>query len=70
MPIYQGLVSAYARAIYVDGTKRFPDILSQYEQPVKEYAANNYYRDQIEFTHNQGWITDQEWRETISLIIT
>lgn len=67
MPIYQSLVVAYAKAIYLDGTKRFADIRADYVSYVKQYAADNYTLAQIDNALAQGWITQQEYDDTIAL---
>lgn len=66
MPIYQGLVTAYAKAIYKDGTKRFSDIRPEYVVPVKQYAAANYTDLDIEIARDNGWITATEYDETMA----
>jgi hypothetical protein len=66
MPIYQSLTAAYAKAIYIDGTKRFSDIRSEYVEPVKQYAAANYTLAQIDNALAQGWITQDEYNQTIA----
>jgi hypothetical protein len=35
MAIYASLTAAYAKAIYIDGTKRFSEIRPEYVEPVK-----------------------------------
>lgn len=68
MPIYASLTTAYAKAIYIDGTKRFPDIRQEYVPYVKQYAADNYTREQIDNALAQGWIAQQEYDDTVALI--
>jgi hypothetical protein len=78
-PIYPSLVNSYARAIYLDGTKRFSDIRAEYVIPVKQYAAtgvvngahyplafNGYTDEQLTNALTQGWISQQEYDETIA----
>lgn len=67
MPIYQSLTIAYAKAIYIDGTKTFPVIRQEYVPYVKQYAASNYTLEQIDNALAQGWITQQEYADTIAL---
>lgn len=66
MAIYQSLVIAYAKAIYIDGTKKFSEIRAEYVEPVKQYAAANYTDLQIQNALNNGWITQQEYDETMA----
>jgi membrane peptidoglycan carboxypeptidase len=66
MTIYAGLTKAYAQAIYLDGTKKFPEILPTYVEPVKQYAAANYTQEQIDNALAQGWITQQEYDDTLA----
>lgn len=64
--LYQSLVVAYARAIYLDGTKKFPEIKPDYVEPVKKYAAANYSVEQIDNALNQEYITLQEYNDTMA----
>jgi ribulose bisphosphate carboxylase small subunit len=66
MAIYQPLVVAYAKAIYIDGTKKFSDIRPEYDPYVKQYAVNNYTQEQIDNALAQGWITQTEYDDTMS----
>jgi ribulose bisphosphate carboxylase small subunit len=66
VPIYQSLTLAYAKAIYLYGSKRFSDIRPEYVEPVKQYAAINYTVEQIDNALAQGWITQQEYDETMT----
>lgn len=73
MPIYSFLTSSYARDIYLYGNRRFTDrdgktgIPLAYHQPVKQYAADTYYIDQIENALAQTWLLQQEYDDTIAL---
>jgi ribulose bisphosphate carboxylase small subunit len=60
------LVKAYAQAIYLDGTKKFSEIRPEYAEPVKQHAALNYYQEQIDNALAQGWITQQEYDDTMA----
>jgi hypothetical protein len=77
--IYPTLVKSYAKAIYIDGTKKFPEILAAYVEPTKEYAATGFvngalynatftgYTDaQIQDAFDKGFITDQELLDTMA----
>ncbi|WP_214684651.1 hypothetical protein [Exiguobacterium sp. s155] len=64
-PIYQSLVIAYAKAIYKDGTRRFPEIRQEYVPHVKKYAGENYSDSDILRALDLGYITAQEFDETM-----
>ena len=68
MAIYPSLTSAYAKAIYLDGTKRFSEIRPEYVEPVKQYAATHYTLAQIDNALAKGWINQTEYDETIAYI--
>lgn len=65
MAIYASLVQAYAKAIFIDGTKRFSEIRPEYVEPVKVHAKATYSLTQIDNALAQGWISQQEYNETI-----
>jgi hypothetical protein len=71
MAIYSFRTSTYARNIYlygdVSGT-RLTTIPAEYVEPVKQYAANTFSREQIDNAHLKGWITDQEYADTLAYI--
>lgn len=67
MALYQSLIVAYAKAIFIDGTKRFTDIRVEYVEPVKQYAAANYTQAQLENALAEGWLTQQEYDQTVAL---
>lgn len=66
MPIYSWMVSTYARDIYIFGNRTFAQIPEPYVEPVKEYAAKTYRQDQIDNALEKGWITQQEYDDTMS----
>ncbi|MDQ0873798.1 ribulose bisphosphate carboxylase small subunit [Paenibacillus sp. V4I3] len=66
MPIYASLTSAYAKAIYLDGTRRFSSIRPEYVEPTKQYGADNYTIEQIDNALAQGWITTEEHQQTLA----
>lgn len=71
MTIYSFRTSTYARNIYLYGTYSFTELQANnpdYVLPVKQYAATNYTREQIDNALTQGWITQQEYDDTIVLI--
>jgi hypothetical protein len=66
MAIIISLTKAYAQAIYLDGTKKFSEIRPEYVEPVKQYAAANYPLYQIDNALAKGWITQDEYNQTIA----
>ncbi|OGX78213.1 hypothetical protein A6395_13405 [Exiguobacterium sp. SH31] len=65
-PIYQSLVIAYAKAIYKDGTRRFPEIRQEYVPHVKKYAGENYSDSDILRALDLTYITTQEFDKTMA----
>jgi hypothetical protein len=67
------MVSSYADAVYKYGTFRlterdgYPGVVATYREPVKQYAAENYTEVQIDNALSKGWITQQEYDETMEL---
>lgn len=68
--ILQFRTSTYARSIYIFGTERLSNIPSEYVEPVKQYVAKTYSREQIDNALTQGWITQEEHDTTIAYIVT
>lgn len=66
MPIYPWRVSSYARDIYIFGNRTFAQIPEPYVDPVKEYAVETYRDDQLQNALEKGWITQQEYDETVA----
>ncbi|NNU85506.1 MULTISPECIES: hypothetical protein [Bacillaceae] len=66
MAVYSFRTSAYARDIYLYGNRRISDIPTEYHEPVKQYAAQNFTQEQIDNALAQGWITQQEYDETLA----
>ena len=64
--LYQSLTNAYAKAIYIDGTKRFSEIRPEYVEPVKKHAATVYTDQQILSALDRQFITEQEFDETMA----
>ncbi|WP_019536746.1 hypothetical protein [Paenibacillus ginsengihumi] len=66
-------VSTYARNIYMTGTERltarehYGGIPENYRIPVLQFAAKNYYIDWLDHALDKGWITPQEYQETIAM---
>lgn len=79
MAVLPFITSSYAQVIYVFGTKSFSDVPAEYHEPVKILAADRYtvppwgyppdntYR-QLNIALNNGWITQQEYDETIAYV--
>jgi hypothetical protein len=61
----------YARATYVYGTNRltardgFVGVADGYYIPIEQYAAATYTLAQIDLALASGWITQQEYDETM-----
>lgn len=59
--------STFARNIYQAGTASFTSIPAEYVGPVKQYAADKFFVDDIEAAAANGWITEAEKQETLDL---
>lgn len=68
MTVQSFLTGTYARNIYIGGTRSFSTIPAEYHTPVKQYAADNFTRGQIDNALFMNYITTQEYDETIALI--
>lgn len=68
MTVYTFLTGTYARNIYLGGTRTFASIPAEYHQPVKQHAADNFTRAQIDEALTKNFITEQEYLETVELI--
>lgn len=66
--IYPALTQGYARAIYKDGTRTFQTILPDYVAPTKQYAATNYTLPVIDGALGKGYITQDEYADTLALV--
>lgn len=70
--VYSFRVGPYARDIYLYGKQRFTardgysGIPEEYHEPVKKYAAKNFYLDQLDNALAQTWTTQQEYDETLA----
>ena len=62
------LVKAYTVNIYRYGNRTFSSIPAEYHEPVKQYAATNLSLQEIDNALAQGYITQQEYGETVTLI--
>lgn len=65
--IHQLLVKMYATNIITYGNRNFGTIPENYVHPVKEYIALNYTDWQIDNALVQGYITEQEYTEIMTL---
>jgi hypothetical protein len=64
--IYPSLTGLYAKAIYLDGTKKFSDIRKEYVEPVKQHAASNFTQEQFDNALVLGYISLQEFDDTVA----
>lgn len=64
---YSFRVGPYARSIYLDGTKTFDTITTDYWEPVTTYASVNFTYNQIDLAVANGFITQAKYDETIAL---
>lgn len=64
------LVKSYATNVYRTGKNSFANIEAtrpEYVEPVKQYAADTYYNEDINDALTRGWITSVEHAETLAL---
>lgn len=66
MIIHQLLVKQYALCVYVHGTRTFDTVVTDYHEPVKEFAAEKYTLEQIDSALIKGHVTEQEYQDTIA----
>jgi hypothetical protein len=66
MPIYTWRTSTYARDIYLYGNRTFQQVPSEYVIPIMQYAAQTFTQAQIDQALTNGWITQQEYDDTIA----
>lgn len=69
MALVQSLKVAYAGAIYKDGTRTFATIRPEYVEAVKQYAAASFTLAVIDNALAVGYISEQEWAETIAYVV-
>lgn len=60
------LTKQYAVCVYVHGTRKFETVVSDYHDPVMQYAADNYTFEQIDGALVKGYITESEYQSTIA----
>jgi hypothetical protein len=58
--------STFARSIFLYGTNKLATIPAEYVEPVKEYAAATYSQAQLDQALALGYITQQEFDETVA----
>ncbi|HWI50232.1 MAG TPA: hypothetical protein VNU45_18635 [Rummeliibacillus sp.] len=66
MAIAQVLVKQYGVCVYKDGTRTLASVNEAYVEPVKEYVAQNYNLTVIDNALVKGFISEEEYRETIA----
>lgn len=70
MAIANVLVKQYGVCVYQDGTRALASVNTAYVEPVKEYVAKNYNLTVIDKALEKGYITEEEYRETIAYTVT
>ncbi len=68
--VYSFRVGPYARCVYLYGIESFQTVPTEYYQPVKGYASKSFSQYQIDQALQNGYITQQDYDETILLIPT
>lgn len=66
--LHQLLVKAYAVNIYRYGNRTFETIPVDYHDSVKKYAGENLALSEIDEALAKGYITEQEYTETLSYL--
>lgn len=72
MAVYAFRTNTYARNIYLYGNERltardgYNGVPAEYYTPVEQAAANTFSQFQINNALAQGWITQQEYDETMA----
>jgi hypothetical protein len=70
MAVNNLLVRSYATNVYLAGKNTLANIRAtrpEYEVPVMQYAADNYYINDIDLALQNGYITAQEHADTLAL---
>ena len=70
MAVYSFRIGPYARSIYIYGSSNFGATPLEYHQPVKQHASDNFTPNQIDEALAKGYITQQEYDETLALKTT
>lgn len=68
MTVYSFRIGPYARSIFIYGSAKFETTPLEYHQPVKQYASDSFTPNQIDVAFEKGYITQQEYDETVILI--
>jgi hypothetical protein len=68
MPIYTWRTSSLARDIYLYGNRTFQQVPAEYVIPIKQYAALHFTQAEIDNALAKGWITQQEYDDTVAYI--
>lgn len=71
MAILTFRVSTYARNVYLYGNTQLSAISTSpddYRTTTMQYAANNFTLEQLNNALTKGWISQQEYDDTINLI--
>lgn len=68
MAVQSFRTSSYARDIYLYGNRKIVDTPLEYHEPIKQHAATNFSLSQIDNALAKGWISQQEYDETIAYI--
>lgn len=68
MAVIPLLTKAYAVNIYKYGNRTFSTIPTEYAESVKQFAAENYTLVDIDEALAKGYITEQEYNETLELV--
>lgn len=70
------LVKTYAQNVFLSGANRltardgYPGLKGpEYYVPTEQFAATNYFIDDLDHALNVGWINQQEYDETMALKI-
>lgn len=73
MAVYSFYTIMYTKNIFLSGTQRFTardgytGITEEYHTPVKQYAATNLTDYEIERAKTEGFISETEFAETMSI---
>lgn len=70
MAVNHLLVRSYATNVYLTGRNSLSNINAtrpEYVEPVKQYAADTFYIDDIDLALEKGYITAQEHADTLAL---
>lgn len=70
LTLRESLVRSYTMQIYLDGTRTFSTTNAGYHEEIKDCAAGLLQRWQIDNAHEVGFITQQEYDDTIAQIGT